>query len=1111
MSGLCNMANEFLTLTTGCPNMVASQVPLDVLATVFSRSGITVRDLGASRLVCRHWRSAIDRLTVRRLALRSPGPGHCTLQLLRRFPLLNSLSLGSLITINRTAFSWALGQLSVLVHLTRLSLEFSSASAIRLPASLQALSRLQALSLSVGAVQPIQVQGHVTTAAAIIAAGAAVDDEVDAGSGGCAGSGSHSIGGVTVSRTAVAQDVATAAAAAAAAVGAIGGATITGGSGATAAAATAAQHVPPAGLLPLLSRLSSLTSLELANLAISVPDVLVAVRRASTGTMTSAAAAICCGGGGGGNIGGLRQLVLVGSGVNLTGVGDPAALAQLAVLETLYVDGCTGADTLVPLLRHLRGVRHLTLAGMDYAWAAAAGYHHRRAGFDSSNDLQQFDANGPNQFLNGINPQGNGHVQHPFGAGGVDVMDGGAAAAIAAAASGRPLAFLLCLPQLASLSLAGSFLRTLPNRDIGGLAALTALDLSGNGIDDLPQGLASLPLLSRLDVSHNELVSLPAWLRQMQSLESLSCHHNCLERFPVLLYDLTRLSYLAMGHNRVSWWPVECVLPRHRRIAAASYAGINLPNMTATASGATATSLNRAPSSPTSTSSSPSNTTSGGGGGGGRADALVALQPLSLVSLDLSHNRLFGLPGGLPLLCALRSLRLRESLADLDGTGTARAMSLLAGLTALRELDLSSNHLDQHAIVPLSELRELRQLWLADNGLEELPLGLAHLSHLTLLSLRANRFTKVPVCLRWLSDLEVLDLSCNRLSELPHWIGGGDNGHVNHHVVDTPRGINFGNGRLSYKYEYESGRVKHREEQHDLFDVKHYHEHQPWQWISRNPNDLRHGSQQQQQNQQQQKLQEYQYQAEQYQQQHKEQQQQQGPYHHLGLVGLRHLDVSQQYSVVVRESTVPHIPPRLEVQPPRCLYGPLQGDLPEELLRLRNLRVLVLQRHPFLGLAGSAVLRRLQARGVDVIQPRPLRVEALPGAAAAAFTTAAAAGGLLFPDHLSRVLRPDAVGAASPGAGAGAAGTAYLAAAAAATGAIGASGHRGGLSITFLSPRETMLLLAIVVAIPLSTAPICTRFGMPLPPHMVVLVLVVALARLAVYGICLSRDLERRR
>lgn len=59
------------------------------------------------------------------------------------------------------------------------------------------------------------------------------------------------------------------------------------------------------------------------------------------------------------------------------------------------------------------------------------------------------------------------------------------------------------------------------------------------------------------------------------------------------------------------------------------------------------------------------------------------------------------------------------------------------------QLDLSSNRLDQHALVCLSELVGLRQLGLADNGLAELPLGLARLSRLTHLSLRANRFCEV--------------------------------------------------------------------------------------------------------------------------------------------------------------------------------------------------------------------------------------------------------------------------------------------------------------------------------------------------------------------------------
>lgn len=65
-------------------------------------------------------------------------------------------------------------------------------------------------------------------------------------------------------------------------------------------------------------------------------------------------------------------------------------------------------------------------------------------------------------------------------------------------------------------------------------------------------------------------------------------------------------------------------------------------------------------------------------------------QPLCyMTSLDMSHNRLFGLPGGLAagaLGRSLRCLRLRDSLSGLDGTGAARAMALLAGVRDLREV-----------------------------------------------------------------------------------------------------------------------------------------------------------------------------------------------------------------------------------------------------------------------------------------------------------------------------------------------------------------------------------------------------------------------------------------
>lgn len=61
--------------------------------------------------------------------------------------------------------------------------------------------------------------------------------------------------------------------------------------------------------------------------------------------------------------------------------------------------------------------------------------------------------------------------------------------------------------------------------------------------------------------------------------------------------------------------------------------------------------------------------------------------PLPLRRLDLSHNRLFGLPSLLPAaLPGLTALRLRGTLQGMDPAGAARAVGVLAGLTQLQEV-----------------------------------------------------------------------------------------------------------------------------------------------------------------------------------------------------------------------------------------------------------------------------------------------------------------------------------------------------------------------------------------------------------------------------------------
>ena len=130
-----------------------------------------------------------------------------------------------------------------------------------------------------------------------------------------------------------------------------------------------------------------------------------------------------------------------------------------------------------------------------------------------------------------------------------------------------------------------------------------------------------------------------------------------------------------------------------------------------------------------------------------------------------------------------------------------------------------------------------------------------------------------------------------------------------------------------------------------------------------------------------------------------------------------------------------------------------------------------------------------QARGVEVVHPRPLRIEALPGAAAAAFTTAAAAGGVLFPAAFhGRLMLPGAPGgpdAAVRSAAAAAAAAARAAAAdpqqvqAAAAAAALAAMPRG------LGARVSLLLLGMVMLMPLCTAGLCSALGLPPPPHVV--------------------------
>lgn len=331
---------------------------------------VNLRDRGACRLVCRSWRAAVDSLTVRVLELRSP----VLVPALPRYQLLQQLTLSASLTSSSSDFSKALGLLPCLPHLAGLCLIFASPAAVKLPASLQALTRLTSLAVHA---QPRQgpLQGLGQTGLSLVAGptgpdGLGGDLEASAGGDGFGIAGGSGVATAEGGRALppprlppVPQHLqqrpqpqhqgpvlsgAVAAAAAFAAAAASFGRQDSGGGGIgrSGVASAAAVRVAPPGLIALLLSLPYLSSVELLHVAVSATDVLSAIRhaaatasasatalgeargaqRAPAGAPASSGVPGCCSGG-------LRRLVLVGSGINVMGVGAPAAALQLAQLE----------------------------------------------------------------------------------------------------------------------------------------------------------------------------------------------------------------------------------------------------------------------------------------------------------------------------------------------------------------------------------------------------------------------------------------------------------------------------------------------------------------------------------------------------------------------------------------------------------------------------------------------------------------------------------------------------------------------------------------------------------------------------------------------------------
>ena len=129
----------------------------------------------------------------------------------------------------------------------------------------------------------------------------------------------------------------------------------------------------------------------------------------------------------------------------------------------------------------------------------------------------------------------------------------------------------------------------------------------------------------------------------------------------------------------------------------------------------------------------------------------------TLVSLDLSSNRLRALPDDLPRLRALRTLFCSFNPFE----------TLPAVLGRCEGLDIAGFKGNAIAHVPAESIpASLRWLILSDNRIEAMPETLGDCGRLMKLALAGNRLARLPQGIARCERLELLRLSANRFERL---------------------------------------------------------------------------------------------------------------------------------------------------------------------------------------------------------------------------------------------------------------------------------------------------------------------------------------------------------
>ncbi|CAL0311706.1 unnamed protein product [Lupinus luteus] len=132
---------------------------------------------------------------------------------------------------------------------------------------------------------------------------------------------------------------------------------------------------------------------------------------------------------------------------------------------------------------------------------------------------------------------------------------------------------------------------------------------------------------------------------------------------------------------------------------------------------------------------------------------------LSLVYLDLQGNQLSSLPASFGRLVRLQEL-------DLSSNQISVLSDTIGSLVGLKVLSVETNDIEEipHSIGNCSSLRELRADY---NRLKALPEAVGKIQSLEILSLRYNNIKQLPTSMSSLINLKELNVSFNELESVP--------------------------------------------------------------------------------------------------------------------------------------------------------------------------------------------------------------------------------------------------------------------------------------------------------------------------------------------------------